>query len=206
MYPYLLKEQPPKLPDDVWCVDITYIKTSVGFVYLVALIDVVSRRVMGWTVSPYLETSFCIEALKMALLHGKKPKIINSDQGCQFTSKEWVETLLSQGIQISMDGKGRCLDNIWIERFWRSLKYEEVYLNTYDSVLEARRAIGTYIEWYNNHRLHQALGYRTPAAIYLAFTERKEIDRCSAPILQNQQYLNCLSVSRHSLRSDYFWS
>jgi putative transposase len=162
VYPYLLRDFPPQKPHDCWSVDITYLKISTGFVYLTALIDVFSRHIMGWHLSPYLDTDSCLKALEMALKSGKIPEVINSDQGCQFTSKDWINRLIAGGIKISMDGKGRCLDNIFIERFWRSLKYEEVYLKTYESVSEARREIGKYIEWYNTQRRHQGLGYITP--------------------------------------------
>ncbi len=162
VYPYLLKDFPPQKPHDCWSVDITYLKISTGFVYLTALIDVVSRHIMGWHLSPYLDTDSCLKALEMAIGAGFKPEIINSDQGCQFTSQEWTYNLSLLRIIISMDGKGRCLDNIFIERFWRSLKYEEVYLKTYESVGEARQEIGKYIEWYNTKRRHQGLGYITP--------------------------------------------
>jgi putative transposase len=162
VYPYLLKAYPPTKPHDCWCVDITYIKTSKGFVYLTALIDAVSRCVMGWSLSPFLDTESCLNALEMALKSGYVPRIINSDQGCQFTSHDWTYSLRLLGIKISMDGKGRCLDNIPIERFWRTLKYEEVYLKTYDSVAEARQSLATYIDWYNHERRHSSLGKNLP--------------------------------------------
>lgn len=139
---------------------------ATGFVYLTALIDVVSRRVMGWSLSLFLETESCLAALDAALKKGECPSIINSDQGSQFTSTAWTERLSEGGIAISMDGKGRCLDNVHIERFWRSLKYEEVYLKTYETVFEARKAIGDYIDWYNCGRPHQALGYQTPDEVF----------------------------------------
>jgi len=165
VYPYLLKENPPVKPHDCWCVDITYIKTARGFIYLTALIDVSSRCIMGWQVSPFLDTEGCIDALEMAVKSGYKAKIVNSDQGCQFTSQEWVYSLRLLGIKISMDGKGRYLDNIFIERFWRTIKYEEVYLKTYDTVFEAKTALGKYIEWYNHERRHSGLGKRRPYEI-----------------------------------------
>ena len=162
VYPYLLADYPPLKPHDVWCVDLTYLKTANGFIYLTALIDVVSRCVMGWSISPFLDTQNCLDALEMALSSGFKPFIINSDQGCQFTSQEWVYSLSLLGIKISMDGKGRCLDNIPIERFWRTVKYEEVYLHTYETVAEARESLGKYIEWYNHERRHSGIGYQRP--------------------------------------------
>lgn len=162
---YLLKSCPPLKPHDVWCVDITYIKIKTGFLYLTALIDVVSRHIMGYKVSTNLDTESCLYALEMALKRGYMPKIINSDQGCQFTSQEWLYSLSLLGIKISMDGKSRCLDNISIERFWRTLKYEEVYLKTYDTVKEAKKELGNYIDWYNNHRRHSGLEYHKPIEV-----------------------------------------
>ena len=162
VYHYLLRSYPPINPHDCWCVDITYIKLSMGFVYLTALIDAVSRCVMGWSLSTFLDTESCLDALAMALKSGYVPRIINSDQGCQFTSFDWAYSLSLLGIQISMDGKGRCLDNIPIERFWRTLKYEEVYLKTYDSVSDARQSIACYIDWYNHERRHSSLGKNRP--------------------------------------------
>ena len=162
VFPYLLKKHPPLKPHDCWCVDITYIKMSCGFIYLTALIDVVSRFVMGFHISPFLDTDSCLRALDMALQSGYTPKIINSDQGCQFTSQAWVWELVKHRIEISMDGKGRALDNIPIERFWRTMKYEEVYLKTYDSLAEARCEIRQYIDWYNHHRRHSGLSKARP--------------------------------------------
>ena len=162
VYPYLLKDYPPEKPHDAWCVDITYIRTVTGFVYLVALIDVVSRCVMGYSISPFLDTESCLDALEMALRLGYKPKIINSDQGCQFTSQEWAYALSLLQIKLSMDGKGRCLDNIPIERFWRTIKYEEVYLKTYESVKEAKEGLGAYIHWYNHGRRHSGIANHRP--------------------------------------------
>lgn len=162
VYPYLLKDHPPLKPHDVWCTDITYIRMNHGFLYLTALIDVVSRYIMGWHLSTTLSTKGCLEALDMALKTGHKPVIINSDQGCQFTSTDWINALTKEGVKISMDGKGRCLDNIPIERFWWSLKYEEVYLKTYETVKEARLCIGYYIYWYNTKRRHCGLNYNRP--------------------------------------------
>ena len=170
VYPYLLKKQTPQKSNDCWGVDITYIRVCGGYAYLTALIDWASRRIMGWNLSPFLETKSCIAALSQGLRKGK-PKIINSDQGCQFTSSMWIEALKRNNIEISMDGKGRCIDNIQIERFWRSLKYEEVYLKSYDSMNEARINIGLYIEFYNRERPHQSLGYRTPDEVHWAEEE-----------------------------------
>ena len=176
IHPYLLRDMPIERVNQVWMVDITYLRAPGGFMYLVALIDVYSRYVVSWSLSNTLDTAFCMDALKRALLNGK-PDIINSDQGCQFTSDEWVHYLQEQGIQISMTGKGRCNDNIYIERFWRSFKYEEFYLNEYKSLSALRNAIYDYIEFYNQQRWHQALDYKTPASVYFE-QESKESKVC----------------------------
>lgn len=170
-YPYLLRNIEIIRPNQAWQIDITYLRMPGGFVYLVALIDVYSRYVVGWSLSNTLETDFCIDALKSGLVNAE-PEIINSDQGCQFTSEDWVDYLKEWGIKISMTGKGRCTDNIYIERFWRSLKREEFYLNEYQGVKELRKALSAYIEFYNQRRGHQSLGYKTPAEVYFE-QERK---------------------------------
>jgi len=170
---YLLRDLAIKRADQAWMIDITYLRMPTGFMYLVALIDVHSRYVVGWALSNTLETDPCIEALKSALLVAK-PEIINSDQGCQFTSDAWIKFLNAQQIQISMTGKGRCHDNIYIERFWRSLKREEFYLHEYNIIKELRKAIGAYIEFYNQKRGHQSLGYKTPAEVYFS-GEKQEL-------------------------------
>ena len=164
-YPYLLGGLAITAANHVWCVDITYLKLGKGFMYLTALIDLYSRYVVGWCLSNSLDTEHCLEALETGLLLAT-PDIINSDQGCQFTSYAWIEALENRGILVSMDGKGRYLDNIYIERFWRSVKYEEFYLNSYDSVKDLRQAITAYIEFYNHSRPHQSLAYRTPVELY----------------------------------------
>lgn len=164
-YPYLLKDLSLGRSDQVWATDITYIRMKLGFVYLMAIIDLYSRYIVSWKLSISLEAGFCIEALEEALIGGC-PDIFNTDQGCQFTSAAWLTLLEAHGIQISMDGKGRCMDNIYAERLWRSLKYEEVYLKSYESVYEAKQSLASYIEFYNNHRPHQSLGYQTPAEVY----------------------------------------
>jgi putative transposase len=165
VYPYLLKDLKIDRPNQVWATDITYIKMNPGFVYLIAIIDLYSRYIISWRLSITLDVSFCCEALEEALLQ-EKPEIFNSDQGSQFTCEKWTQILSSQGILISMDGKGRCIDNIYCERLWRAIKYEEVYLRSYDSVSQARESIGNYIEFYNHQRPHQSLGYETPAEVY----------------------------------------
>lgn len=166
VYPYLLKELVIIRPNTAWQVDITYLRMGNGFMYLVALIDIYSRYVVGWSLSNTMDTSFCIMALTMGLRMAT-PEIVNSDQGSQFTSDEWITMLKEMGIKVSMTGKGRCLDNIYIERFWRSFKWEEFYLYDYQSVAELKKAIIDYIEFYNHKRRHQSLDYKTPAQIYL---------------------------------------
>jgi putative transposase len=168
IYPYLLKNLTIDRPNQVWCADITYIPMRQGWVYLVAVMDWYSRRVLAWRLSITMETDFCVEALQEALDKYGKPEIFNTDQGVQFTAAAFIETLQAQGVRISMDGKGRFLDNIFIERLWRSLKYEEVFTHAYASVAEARRGIGAWLNFYNNERKHQALGYHTPKEIFAA--------------------------------------
>ncbi len=164
-YPYLLRGLQVTRANQVWVADITYIPMARGFLYLVAIMDHFSRYVLSWRLSNTLDVDFCVEALEEAL--GKaKPDIFNTDQGSQFTSDAFTGMLLEQGIQISMDGKGRYLDNILVERLWRTVKYEEVYLKAYDTVRKARAGIDAYMNFYNNERPHQALGYRTPAQVY----------------------------------------
>ncbi len=167
IYPYLLRGTTVERVNQVWSTDITYIRMAQGFVYLVAVMDWFSRFVLSWSLSLTMEVDFCIEALKRALRRGR-PDIFNSDQGSQFTSEKFTGELAERQIAISMDGRGRCMDNIFVERLWRSLKYEEVYLKDYASVPEARAGIAGYFRFYNHERLHQSLDYRTPAAIYLA--------------------------------------
>ena len=166
IYPYLLKSVEVTCVNQVWSTDITYVRMADGFVYLVAVMDWFSRYVLSWAVSLTMELDFCVEALKMALRRGR-PEIFNSDQGSQFTSEKFTGELARRGIAISMDGRGRCFDNIFIERLWRSLKYEEIYLREYASVPEARTGIGNWFEFYNRERRHQRLGDRTPADLYL---------------------------------------
>ena len=174
-YPYLLEGLKIDRPNQVWMTDITYIPLPRGFVYLVAIIDVYSRYVVAWELSNSLDTDFCLAMLEKAL-QKNKPEILNSDQGCQFTSQAWIEAVEKEGIQISMDGKGRCLDNVYIERFWRSLKYEDLYVNPPQTVTEARQIIATYIEFYNHKRFHQSLNYQVPAALYFPRAPRGLMD------------------------------
>ena len=166
VYPYLLRDKKISKVNQVWATDITYIPMARGFVYLVAVIDWYSRRVLAWRLSNTLETDFCVEALQEALSRFGSPEIFNTDQGAQFTSKDFTDVLLERGIRISMDGKGRYLDNIFVERLWRSLKYEEVYLNAYDTVKDARAGIAAYFDFFNGERPHNALGSQTPTDFY----------------------------------------
>lgn len=165
IYPYLLRGVEITRPDQVWSADITYIRMYRGWLYLAAVMDWFSRYVLSWEISITLESDFCVSALKAARSQGQ-PDIFNTDKGSQFTSVDFTGVLLNAGIQISMDGKGRVFDNIFIERLWRTVKVEEVYLRDYQTIAEARYYLGRYFEFYNNERLHQALGYRTPAEVY----------------------------------------
>lgn len=165
IYPYLLRNVPITHIDQVWSIDITYIPLPRCFAYLVAIMDWYSRFVLSWRLSNTMDVGFCLDALEDALRIGT-PQIFNSDQGSQFTSQAFTGRLLQAGIQISMDGRGRCLDNIWIERLWRSAKYEEVYLNDYQNLPQAHCGLGGWFPFYNFQRPHQALGYRTPADLY----------------------------------------
>ena len=165
VYPYLLKGVDVNRVDQVWAADITYIPMAQGFLYLVAIMDWHSRHVLAWKLSNTMDTDFCVTALEAALGKGR-PEVFNTDQGAQFTSDAFTQTLQERGIRVSMDGKGRYLDNIFVERLWRSIKYEEVYLKAYQTVAEARVGINAYLEFYNRRRPHQSLGYRTPAQVY----------------------------------------
>jgi putative transposase len=178
IYPYLLRGVPIERVDQVWSTDITYIRLPQGFIYLTAVIDWFSRYVLSWEVSTTLDGAFCITALEKALA-GSQPAVFNTDQGSQFTSAEFTGCLSSAGVSISMDGRGRALDNIFVERLWRSVKYEEVYLKEYASVPEAIASLGTYLTFYNEERLHQSLGYRTPAAIY--YKDKTQFENINQP-------------------------
>ena len=167
VYPYLLRGLVIDRPNQVWATDITYIPMAKGFVYLVAIMDWYSRLVLSWRVSNTLHADFCVEALEEALARHGRPEIFNSDQGSQFTSTDFVEVLDAAGVRISMDGKGRYLDNIFVERLWRSLKYEEVYLKAYASVSEAKAGIGDWVTFYNEERFHQSLDYQTPRQVFV---------------------------------------
>jgi len=166
IYPYLLRNVAVTRANQVWSTDISYIPMKRGFVYLIAVIDWFSRRVLSWKLSITMDVSFCIEALEEALNSHGRPEIFNTDQGSQFTSVAFTDRLKQESINISMDGKGRWRDNVFVERFWRSLKYEEVYLHAYESVAEARNGIGCYIEFYNQIRPHSSLKEKTPDQVY----------------------------------------
>jgi putative transposase len=166
VYPYLLRNLEISRADQVWATDITYIPLAHGFAYLVAIMDWHSRRVLSWRLSNTFDSSFCVEALHEALARFGQPEIFNTDQGSQFTADVFTRVLRDAGIKISMDGKGRCIDNVFVERLWRSLKYEEVFLHAYENLREARAGIARYFEFYNHERRHQALGYQTPDDFY----------------------------------------
>jgi len=181
VYPYLLRGLIIDRPNQVWCADITYVPMAKGFVYLVAVMDWFSRRVLAWRLSITMETDFCVDALREAMERHGRPEIFNTDQGVQFTSAAFLDQLSGQGVRISMDGKGRFLDNIFIERLWRSLKYEEAYIKAYGSVAEARQGIGAWLGFYNEKRPHQALGYRTPRMVHEG-AAREYVDNASASL------------------------
>jgi putative transposase len=166
-YPYLLRGLQVTKANQVWATDITYIPLARGFCYLVAVVDWFSRAVLAWRLSNTLEVGFCVEALEEALENFGVPDIFNTDQGVHFTSEAFTSVLLARGVRISMDGKGRCLDNVLVERLWRSLKYEEVYLHAYEDARAARGGIGRYMRFFNQERPHQSLQYRTPMAVYM---------------------------------------
>jgi putative transposase len=165
-FPHLLADIQINSKDQVWGTDITYIPVKSGFLYLVAFLDLHSRYVLSWQLSNSLESMFCIEALEIALQKGI-PEIVHSDQGVQYTSHAYIDLLNSKEIRVSMSGKGRCWDNIFVERFWRTLKYEEVYLKEYENYLDTKENISTYVDKYNKKRPHSSLGYKTPEQVYL---------------------------------------
>jgi putative transposase len=167
IYPYLLRGVVIERPNQVWSADITYVPLATGFMYLAATIDWYSRYVIAWQLSNTLDGSFCLEMLEEALGHGR-PAVFNTDQGVQFTAEAFSGRLRSAGVAVSMDGRGRCLDNVFVERLWRTVKYEDIYLRGYALVPELEHGLGRYFAFYNHERLHQALAYRTPAAVYRA--------------------------------------
>ena len=191
IYPYLLRDVTVVRPDHVWCADITYIPVRRGFLYLVVIMDWATRHVLAWRLSNTMDAGFCVEALREAMARYGKPEIFNTDQGSQFTSLDFSGVLKDAGIAISMDGRGRCLDNIFIERLWRSLKYEAVYLHELSDGFAAQRVIGEWIGFYDTGRPHSALGGRTPAEAYCAKRPMDMMDKAGAlptsPQAQQQQ-------------------
>jgi putative transposase len=165
VFPYLLRDAKIEDVDQVWSTDITYIPMLSGFMYLAAVIDWYSRYVIAWRLSNTLDGSFCLELLDEALAQGR-PEVFNTDQGAQFTAEAFTSRLLSAGVAVSMDGKGRCLDNVFVERLWRSVKYEDIYLHCYETVPQLNRGLERYFPFYNEERLHQSLEYRTPGQVY----------------------------------------
>ena len=171
IYPYLLRDVVIERPNQVWATDVTYLPMAKGFAYLVAILDLYSRKVLAFRVSNTLATDFCIEALGEALRRYGAPEIFNTDQGSQFTDEAFTAVLAAKGVRISMDGKGRWIDNVFVERLWRSVKYESIYLHAYETPREVRVALARYFEFYNAHRPHQSLGYRTPDEMYFGTQE-----------------------------------
>jgi putative transposase len=165
IYPYLLRDVRIERPEQVWSTDITYVPLATGFMYLAAVLDWYSRYVIAWRLSNTLDGSFCLEMLDDALSRGK-PEVFNTDQGVQFTAEAWTSRLEAAGVAVSMDGRGRCLDNVFVERLWRTVKYEDIYLHGYETVPQLQRGLGQYFPYYNEERLHQSLDYRTPAAVH----------------------------------------
>lgn len=166
VYPYLLRDVQVTHSNQVWSADITYIRLAQGFAYLIAIIDWYSRAVLSWRLSNTLDNAFCVEALQEALLYYDAPDIFNTDQGCQFTSQVFIKELTARNISIGMDGRGRCLDNIFVERLWRTVKYENIYLHGYRSIPEAKTGLTEYFNFYNKERFHQSLNSKTPWEIY----------------------------------------
>ena len=165
VYPYLLRDVAIERVDQVWSADITYVPMPSGFMYLAATIDWYSRYVLAWRLSNTLDGAFCLDMLDEALGQGR-PEVFNTDQGVQFTAQAWTGRLEAAGVAVSMDGRGRCLDNVFVERLWRSVKYEDIYLWRYEGVAELQRGLGRYFPYYNEERPHQALDYRTPRQVY----------------------------------------
>jgi len=171
IYPYLLRDVAIERPNQVWATDITYLPMAQGFAYLVAIVDLYSRKVLAWRVSNAMSSEFCVEALNEALAHYGTPEIFNTDQGSQFTDEDFTAPLLVKGVRVSMDGKGRWIDNVFVERLWRSVKYELIYLHAHESIRELKSALGGYFEFFNATRPHQSLEYRTPDEMYFGGPE-----------------------------------
>jgi len=183
IYPYLLRELAVEHTDQVWAIDITYIRLKSGWMYLVAIIDLFSRYVVAWDMEQSMEIDFVLRTVEMGLKNGK-PEILNSDQGSHFTSLQYIERLKAAEVKISMDGRGRATDNIFIERLWRSLKYEEVYIKDYTTPREARKGINNWLNFYNNYRPHQSLGYQTPKGVYFQNKEELPISQENSSIFE----------------------
>lgn len=190
-YPYLLRRLDVIMPNQVWCTDITYIRLYAGFVYLVAVMDWYSRYVLSWKLSNTLDAGFCVEALEDAILYHGKPDIFNTDQGVQFTSEAFTGILLANGIKISMDARGRAFDNIFIERLWRTVKYEEVYLRDYESLRDAKINLEKFFRYYNFERHHQGLDYKKPAEIYFNNLTDKPANLWTSPSEQPVPFGTC---------------
>ena len=173
IYPYLLAGVAIERSNQAWATDITYIPMAKGFAYLVAILDLYSRKVLSFRVSNALTTDFCVEALEEALTRYGVPEIFNTDQGSQFTAEDFTKVLLAKGVRVSMDGKGRWVDNVFVERLWRSVKYESIYLHAYDTVREVKLALASYFSFYNARRVHQSLDYRTPDEMYFGTNAMK---------------------------------
>ena len=174
IYPYLLTNVTIERPNQVWATDITYVPMAHGFAYLVAILDLYSRKVLSFRVSNAMSTDFCVEALEEALARYGTPDIFNTDQGSQFTAEEFTAVLLARGVRVSMDGKGRWIDNVFVERLWRSVKYEDIYLHAYETPREVKAALASYFSFYNARRPHQSLDYRTPDERYFGTDEMKK--------------------------------
>jgi len=174
IYPYLLRDVVIERPNQVWATDVTYLPMAQGFAYLVAILDLYSRKVLAFRVSTTLAPEFCIEALGEALRRHGAPEIFNTDQGAQFTAEAFTAVLLARGVRVSMDGKGRWIDNVFVERLWRSVKYEDIYLHAYETVRELKAALACYFAFYNARRPHQSLEYRTPDEVYFATVDMKQ--------------------------------
>ena len=175
IYPYLLGTVAIERPNQVWAADITYLPMAQGFAYLVAILDLYSRKVLSFRVSNAMTTDFCVEALQEALTRYGAPEIFNTDQGAQFTAEDFTQPLAAKGVRVSMDGRGRWVDNVFVERLWRSVKYEDLYLHAYETVSEVKAALASYFSFYNSRRPHQSLEYRTPDEVYFGTGELKKV-------------------------------
>ena len=178
-YPYLLKDKIIRYPNQVWASDITYLRLPGGNAYLVVILDLYSRKVLSWRLSNTLDADFCVDALEEAIETYGEPAIFNTDQGSQFTSDKFISVLEDHHIEISMDGKGRALDNIYVERLWRSLKYEDIYLKSYETMRELRDGITKYFVFYNTERFHQSHEYLTPEVMYKSFSREEDFDKAA---------------------------